>query len=113
LSTFLHFGIQRRAGCRVREWTNYRDIQGKNSDAGDKENSNSDRLFFSFFYICTKLNRCKALYKTFFFFLILLLDIFFIYISNAVPKVSYTLPFPAPQPTYSHFLALAFPFTGA
>jgi hypothetical protein len=40
-----------------------------------------------------------------------LLDIFFIYISNAIPKVSYTLPPPRPAslPTHSHFLALAFP----
>jgi hypothetical protein len=42
-----------------------------------------------------------------------LLDIFFIYISNAIPKVPYTFPCPAPQPTHSHFLALAFPCTGA
>jgi hypothetical protein len=39
--------------------------------------------------------------------LLFLLDIFFIYISNAIPKA------PAPQLTYSHFLALAFPCTGA
>jgi hypothetical protein len=37
-----------------------------------------------------------------------LLGIFLIYISNAIPKVPHTLP-----PTYSHFLALAFPCTGA
>jgi hypothetical protein len=44
-----------------------------------------------------------------------LLDMFFIYISNAIPKVPYTLPSPcpAPQPTHSCFLALAFPCTGA
>jgi hypothetical protein len=42
-----------------------------------------------------------------------LLDIFFIYISNAIPKVPYTLPYLAPLPTPSHFLALAFPYTGA
>jgi hypothetical protein len=44
-----------------------------------------------------------------------LLDIFFIYISNAIPKVPYALPppHPAPLPTHSHFLALAFPCTGA
>jgi hypothetical protein len=47
------------------------------------------------------------------FFLILLLDIFFIYISNAIPKVSYILPLPVPQPTHSSFLALAFPCTRA
>jgi hypothetical protein len=39
-----------------------------------------------------------------------LLDIFFI--SNAIPKVPYTLPpYPAPLPTHSHFLALEFPYT--
>jgi hypothetical protein len=42
-----------------------------------------------------------------------LLDIFFIYISNAIPKVPYISPCPAPLPTYSHFLALAFPCIGA
>jgi hypothetical protein len=49
------------------------------------------------------------------FFLIFLLDIFFIYISNATPKVPYTSPPPHPAhiPTHSHFLALAFPCTGA
>jgi hypothetical protein len=38
-----------------------------------------------------------------------LLGIFFIYISNAIPKV----PPPNPLPTHSHFLALAFPRTEA
>jgi hypothetical protein len=42
-----------------------------------------------------------------------LLNIFFTYISNAIPKVPYTLPRPALLPTHSHFLALAFPYTGA
>jgi hypothetical protein len=42
----------------------------------------------------------------------ILLDIFFIYISNAIPKAPYYPP-PAPQPTHSYFLALAFPYTGA
>ena len=47
-----------------------------------------------------------------------LLDIFFIYISNIIPFSSFpsknplSSP-PAPQPTHSHFLALAFPYTGA
>jgi hypothetical protein len=43
-----------------------------------------------------------------------LLDIFFIYISNAIPKVPYTLPpaRPALLPTHSHFLTLAFPCSG-
>jgi hypothetical protein len=35
-----------------------------------------------------------------FFFLIFLLDIFFIYISNAIPKVPYTLPLPC-SPAHS------------
>jgi hypothetical protein len=42
-----------------------------------------------------------------------LLGIFFIYISNAIPKVPHTLPHPAPLPTHSHFLALVFPCTEA
>jgi hypothetical protein len=40
---------------------------------------------------------------------VFLLDIFFLYISNAIPKVPHILPCPAPLPTNSHFLALAFP----
>jgi hypothetical protein len=49
-----------------------------------------------------------------FFFSQFLLGIFFIYISNAIPKVPCMLPLaPAPLPTHSHFLALAFPCTGA
>ena len=39
-----------------------------------------------------------------------LLGIFFIYISNAIPKVPHTLC-PTPLPTHSHFFALAFPCT--
>jgi hypothetical protein len=39
-------------------------------------------------------------------FFLFLLDIFFIYISNAIPKTPYTLPLP-------YFLALAFPCPGA
>jgi hypothetical protein len=45
--------------------------------------------------------------------LFFLLDIFSIYISNAILEVPYTLPAPALLPTHSHFLALAFPCTGA
>jgi hypothetical protein len=47
---------------------------------------------------------------------IVLLDTFFIYISNAIPKVPYILllPFSPTHPlTHSCFLALAFPCTGA
>jgi hypothetical protein len=50
----------------------------------------------------------KSKYNSFFIFL---LSIFLIYISNAIPKVSHTPP--TPLPTHSHFLALAFPCTGA
>jgi hypothetical protein len=39
--------------------------------------------------------------------------IFFIYISNAIPEVCYTLPHPAPLHTHSYILALVFPCTGA
>jgi hypothetical protein len=46
------------------------------------------------------------------FFLIFLLGIFLIYISNAIPKVPHTLTPPTPLPTHSHFLALVFPCTG-
>jgi hypothetical protein len=47
-----------------------------------------------------------------------LLDIFFIYISNVIPFSGFpsekTLSSPpAPQPTNSHFLAQAFPYTKA
>jgi hypothetical protein len=48
----------------------------------------------------------------YFLFIYILLGIFLIYISNAIPKVPHTLP-PTPLPTHSHFLALAFPCTGA
>jgi hypothetical protein len=48
-----------------------------------------------------------ALLFLFIYFLKVLLDIFFIYISNAIPKVPYTLPI------HSHFLALAFTCTEA
>jgi hypothetical protein len=41
-----------------------------------------------------------------------LLRIFLNYISNAIPKVPHTRP-PTSLPTHSHFLALAFPCTGA
>jgi hypothetical protein len=46
-------------------------------------------------------------------FFFLKLDIFFIYISNAIPKSPIHSPHPAPLPTHSDFLALAFPCTGA
>jgi hypothetical protein len=49
----------------------------------------------------------------FFIFKAFLLDIFFIYISNAIPKLPIPSPCHAPQPTHSRFLALAFPCTVA
>jgi hypothetical protein len=42
-----------------------------------------------------------------------LLDIFFIYISNAIQKSPIFSTGPTLLPTHSHFLVLAFPFTGA
>jgi hypothetical protein len=52
------------------------------------------------------------MYEALLFFEFFLLRIFLNYISNAIPKDSHTLP-PTPLPTHSHFLALAFPCTGA
>jgi hypothetical protein len=46
------------------------------------------------------------------FFFFFLLHIFLNYISNAIPKVTHP-PTHTPLPTHSHFLALAFPCTGA
>jgi hypothetical protein len=51
-------------------------------------------------------------FSFFLFFSFFFLDIFFIYISNAIPKAPIPSPCPASQPTYSCFLALAFPCTG-
>jgi hypothetical protein len=61
-------------------------------------------IFDIYFDIDNFTNLFKRLFK---------LDIFFIYISNAILKVLYILPHPALQPNPSHFLALAFPCTGA
>jgi hypothetical protein len=58
----------------------------------------------------------KSLWSCFFYFFYFLLDIFFIYISNFkcyAESSLYPSPCPAPLPTHSHFLALAFPCTGA
>ena len=53
----------------------------------------------------------------FFFFFFSLLDIFFIYISNAIPKAPITLPHwlyeGAPLPIHTCPPTLAFPYTGA
>jgi hypothetical protein len=45
------------------------------------------------------LGKCANLLKGFGFHFVFLLDIFFIYISNAIPKVPYTLPVPC-SPTH-------------
>jgi hypothetical protein len=49
---------------------------------------------------------------SFFIFKYFLLRIYLNYISNAIPKVPHNLA-PTSLPTHSHFLALAFPCTGA
>jgi hypothetical protein len=64
------------------------------------------------FYDLVTLRSNQSHYKINFFFSILL-DIFFIYISNVIPKVTYALPYLAPLPTHSHYLALVFPYNGA
>jgi hypothetical protein len=69
-----------------------------------KENSGSQG-FYLFIYLFVCLFICLSIY-------LFLLGIFFIYISNAIPKVPHILP-PTPLPTHSHFLALAFPCTEA
>jgi hypothetical protein len=61
-------------------------------------------------YTCKQTHMHTHTHEYFFFFI--LLGIFLIYISNAIPKVPHTLP-PTPLPTHSHILALAFPCTGA
>ena len=55
----------------------------------------------------------KAKFPMWHFLKIFLLDIFFIYISNSIPKSPVPSLHPAPKPTHSRFLALAFPCTGA
>jgi hypothetical protein len=58
--------------------------------------------------------KCNYSFKTkklIFLYIYILLGIFLIYISNAIPKAPHTLP-PTPLPTKSHFLALAFPVLG-
>jgi hypothetical protein len=58
--------------------------------------------------------QCAGASLILFFFKFILLDIFFICISNAIPKVPYTLPAPLlTLLTHSYFLALVFFCTGA
>jgi hypothetical protein len=78
------------------------------------------RVFLKYFKDVAFLNltsRDNDMYSNIFLFL---LDIFFIYISNAILFIGFPsenpyflLPPPAHQPTHSQFLALAFPYTGA
>jgi hypothetical protein len=63
---------------------------------------------------CVSKELAQSLFhRKFYFFLIFLLDIFFIYISNAIPKIPYTLPPPCssthPLPLLANFLC---PSTG-
>jgi hypothetical protein len=72
-------------------------------------------LFFlaAVFFTVYQTNIGVIFFTTFFFFqFFCLLGIFFIYISNAIPK-SPVPSAPNPLPTHSHFLALAFPCTEA
>jgi hypothetical protein len=63
-------------------------------------------------FIYLFLPHCGDWYLWYSFFL--LLGIYFIYISNAIPKVPHTLPHPFPHPpTHSHLLALTFHGTEA
>jgi hypothetical protein len=59
--------------------------------------------------LCSKIFALKDYYMLH---SVFLLCIFLNYISNASPKVPHALPH-SPLPTLSHFLALAFPCTGA
>jgi hypothetical protein len=68
-------------------------------------NKKQKKFHIGFKYIYLKI----GIYHSGLFFIYFLLSIFFIYISNAVPKVPHTPP--TPLPTYSHFLSLAFPCT--
>jgi hypothetical protein len=69
---------------------------------------------FCLYHLSRRSHSCPwtLTFLSFIFLLIFLLGIFLIYISNAIPKVPHTLA-PTPLPTHSHFLALAFPCTGA
>ena len=63
---------------------------------------------------CSSFSTSSPAYAlTWVFFQFFIISIFFIYISNAILKVPYILPHPAPLSTHSHFLALVFPCTGA
>jgi hypothetical protein len=73
---------------------------------------NSFYLFYSLREPWLKNISCTILLKPklgilFFLIILFLLGIYFIYISNAIPKVPHTLaPPPTHPPTHSHFLAL-------
>jgi hypothetical protein len=69
--------------------------------------------FFFFLFLCLVYFVCLSCFVFEVIFFNFLLGICFIYISNTISKVPYTLPTPPLLPTYSHFLALVFPCTGA
>jgi hypothetical protein len=82
-----------------------------------------DKIQHPFMFFCFALFCFYVLHVPFYFyFFYFLLNIFFTSISNVIPfpgfppktPSSYVLPPSyAHQPTHSHFLALAFPYTGA
>jgi hypothetical protein len=65
-----------------------------------------------YIYICIYVYMYICIYIYIHIHTYILLGIFLIYISNAIPKVPHNPP-PTPLPTHSHFLALAYPCTGA
>jgi hypothetical protein len=77
--------------------------------------------WLSFFFYCyLSIYWLLYLFIYLFIYLLFLLDIFFTDISNAIPFPGFPSknplflpPSPAHQPTYYHFLVLAFPYSGA
>jgi hypothetical protein len=80
-------------------------LKTKQNISSQRKWNTSLKQLLLFFFIFLKKN-------FYLFFIYFLLGIFLNYISNAIPKVPHTL-LPTPIPTPSHFLALAFPCTGA
>jgi hypothetical protein len=68
-----------------------------------RDKSNFILLLRKAFFLNVQIHAFSFLFLKYF-----LLDIFLIYIYNAIPKVPHTLPPTTPLPTHSHFLALAY-----